>query len=112
MPAPQEPTPEQAIRDAIDALNKAEKLLGTVDRVGFLNLLDALGKGLLALRDAIETLPHVALDLRMARIRLQAHVSDPDKTPAQGISSATIRAVRSTATRMPRDDDPEKSGFE
>ena len=78
------------LREAIDALQKAEALLSKIDRSGILNTLDAL-------RDAVESLPQVQLDMRISRMRLTAKLShDPDKTPVEhvkGISQMAMRAV-------------------
>ena len=77
-----------SIAEAIDALAKAEKLIAGLDRAGLLTKLDEL-------REFIEDLSRMQLDLRIARLRLQAltSVSDPDRTPVQGISTAALRKV-------------------
>lgn len=78
-------SPDATIRDAIDALQKAENLLADLDRAGLLKRLDEL-------REAVETFPQTQLDLRMARIRLQSHLgSDPDKTPVRPPSAYSLR---------------------
>jgi hypothetical protein len=83
-----EPPPEAAVRDAIDALAHAEQLIVTIGREGF-------AKKLNELHDFVEELSNLQLDLRMARIRLQAHLPDEDKTPLPpGISTATLRRVQ------------------
>jgi len=78
------------IKEAIDALQRAETLLGKIDRDGILTTLEEL-------REEVETLPQVQLDLRIARMRLTAKLShDPDKTPVEhvkGISQMAMRAV-------------------
>jgi uncharacterized protein HemX len=78
------------IKEAIDALQRAETLLGKIDRDGILTTLEEL-------REEVETLPQVQLDLRIARMRLTAKLShDPDKTPVEhikGISQMAMKAV-------------------
>ena len=79
------------IGEAIEALSKAEKLIAEVDRAGLLAKLDEL-------RDFVEGLSRMQLDMRMARLRLQAMLpppSDPDRTPQQGISTAALRRIAS-----------------
>jgi uncharacterized protein HemX len=88
MTVAKEPTPESAIRDAVDALLKAETIIADFDRSGVMKKLDEL-------REAVEALPQVQLDMRISRLRLQAFLSsDPDATPTHGISTATLKAAR------------------
>jgi len=73
------------LRDAIEALLKAESLLDALDRAGLLKKLDEL-------KGAVESIPQAQLDLRIARIRLQSQIQhDPDKTPVHRLSSAGLR---------------------
>ena len=78
------------LREAIEALQKAESLLGKIDRDGILTTLEEL-------REEVGSLPQVQLDLRIARMRLTAKLShDPDKTPVEhvkGISQMAMKAV-------------------
>jgi hypothetical protein len=76
------------IEEAIEALAKAEKLVNSVDRASLLAKLDEL-------RDFIEDLSRLQLDMRIARLRLQTLLPerDPDRTPARGISTAEFRKV-------------------
>jgi len=80
------------LREAIEALQKAESLLGKIDRDGILTTIEEL-------REEVEALPQVQLDLRIARMRLTAKLShDPDKTPVEhvkGISQMAMKAVDS-----------------
>lgn len=76
---------EHAIRDAIAALQQAEAVIASINRASALKLLEEL-------RDMVEKLPAAQLDMRMARLRLQAFVSDLDKTPIpSGISQQMAR---------------------
>lgn len=91
MAAPSAP-PEEAVRDAIDALSQAEKLIAGLDRAGILERLDQL-------RDFVEEITRLQVDLRIAKLRLQAHLrpeDDPDKTPVHGISTAKLRIAELT----------------
>jgi hypothetical protein len=102
MSATEPPTPESAIRDAIEALHAAEKLIESFDRTELLERADSLHQFEIAFRDSIERLPQVRLDLRMARIKLQSHLpSDPDRTPVE-----RIRAPSQTFAKV----DPLKRG--
>lgn len=87
MAGPRQPASDVA--DAAEAIRRAEDLIGGVDRGRLLQHLDQL-------REFIEELSRLTVDLRIARLRLQRSlpgVSDPDRTPVQGISSASIPKV-------------------
>lgn len=78
------------VEEAIEALATAEKLIAEVDRKALLAKLDQL-------RDFVEELTRLQLDMRMARLRLQSlnRSSDPDRTPVRGISTAAFQKVNS-----------------
>lgn len=82
---------EDSLREALAALTAAEELIVGIDRPGILQKLDEL-------RDTVEEISRLQVDVRMARIRVQAALRtggdpDPDKTPVHGISSDKLRAL-------------------
>jgi uncharacterized protein HemX len=92
---------DKEIKDAIDALQKAEELLTKLDRGGIITKLEEL-------REAIEALPQVQLDMRIARMRLTARLtSDPDKTPVQGlpVKGQSSHSIARVEPRLYRDDE-------
>lgn len=98
-----DPAVDRAIEDALDQLLRMEKLLTKIDRNKLLTALETLKKalgGIDDLQEALEAIPHTELDMRMARLRIQAVTglqppslaSDPDRTPVdhlQGRKAAT-----------------------
>lgn len=96
--AERDPIVDKAIEDALDQLLRMEKLLQNIDRNRILTALELLKKALENiddLQEAIEAIPHTELDMRMARLRIQAATglqppslaSDPDKTPVEPIQA-------------------------
>lgn len=84
---------EAAIQDAVQALADAEKLIANIDRAGLVNKLDEF-------REFLDQLPKLQLDVRMARLRLQAQTgTDPDRTPVRGVSTADFRGIDTDSTR-------------
>lgn len=82
------PGPEDLLRDALAALHHAETLVLSIDRHGILQKLDDL-------RDFVEEVSRLQLDIRIVRLRLQASLSpenDPDKTPTHSLSSDKLRS--------------------
>ena len=69
----------QALKDATDALRRAEVLLNGVDRPALVSL----QKALRAVDQLAQDHSQATLDLRIARLRIQAllGLDDPDKTP-------------------------------
>lgn len=88
---------EAAIRDAIESIKASEKLIADLDRAGIM-------RKLIEMQGAFERLSQLQHDMRIARIRLQSCISDPDKTPVHGISTATMRRVElQLASQRPPD---------
>lgn len=78
---------EALLASAAEALQRAENLLANIERGKILDKLDEI-------KEIIESVPQVQLDLRIARIRITASLrDDPDKTPIPKHLSATMRAV-------------------
>ncbi len=81
--------PQTEIVDAIDAIQRAERLISSVHRAQIVDRLEEL-------RSFVDELSRLTVDLRIARMRLQSHLagaSDPDRTPVQGISTASLPKV-------------------
>ena len=95
-----------ALRDALDAVKRTEKLLEKLDRPALVKLLGVLGPLLRAVDSFAKEHAAVVLDLRMARLRIQAILGpearegyDPDKTPIEPLvrrsqSSTQIGAIK------------------
>jgi hypothetical protein len=121
-----DPAVDKAIEDALDQLFRMEKLLTKIDRNKILSALENLKKalgGIEDLQEALEAIPHTELDMRMARLRIQAITglqppslaSDPDRTPVEHMqvrrpSSSTFKARGETqpglGTRIPHPKKP------
>jgi exoribonuclease II len=83
------------ILEAVEALKKAEAVLANIDRTGILHTIEEL-------RRAVEALPQVQLDMRIARMRLAAKLSsDPDKTPVEHIKGASQMAMKAVDPKKP-----------
>jgi hypothetical protein len=99
-----DPAVDKAIEDALDQLFRMEKLLMKIDRNRLLSALENLQKalgGIEDLREALEAIPHTELDMRMARLRIQAMTglqppslaSDPDRTPVEPMQARRASAM-------------------
>lgn len=67
------------IEEAIEALGAAEKLVASVDRAALLSKLDEI-------RDFIEDLTRLQLDMRIARLRLQSMLPPEDSAHPGALS--------------------------
>lgn len=114
-----DPALVQSIEDVLDALHRMEKTFQKIDRNNILHSFEVLERlDLKALREAVEALQHIELDMRMTRIRIQAltGVQTPpirtttEDTPVEPIirrkSSATFPRSSPTDPIFPRPDDP------
>jgi len=114
-----DPALVQSIEDVLDALHRMEKTFQKIDRNNILHSFEVLERlDLKALREAVEALQHIELDMRMTRIRIQAltGVQTPplrtttEDTPVEPIirrkSSATFPRSSATDPIFPRPDDP------
>ena len=107
-------TTKKVIESVLDDVFKMEQLLSRIDRSRILRTIEALeALDLKALQEGVELLHHTELDVRMARLRIQAItgiqppslVSDPDRTPAEPIQ-VRRRSSASIAIPRPKPDKP------
>jgi hypothetical protein len=108
---------QKTIEDILDALFRMERMLQRSDRAKLLAILDTLASMKFKdFRDAVEYLQHTELDMRMARLRIQAAtglqppslIAEKDNTPVEPLlarrrSSATIPAAQRPEIPPPRD---------
>ena len=89
-------TTKKIIESVLDDVFKMEQLLSKIERSRILSAIEALEQiDLSALKEGVETVHHAELDLRMARLRIQAitgiqppsMVSDPDRTPVEPLQA-------------------------
>lgn len=112
-----DPALVKSIEDVLDSLHRTEKLFQKIDRNEILTALEVLERlDLTALREAIEALQHIELDMRMTRIRIQALTgvqtppirTNTEDTPVEPIirrkSSATYPRAPATDPIFPRID--------
>jgi hypothetical protein len=104
-----------ALRDALEALKRAEKLLELIDRPSLARLPPIVR----AVEEFAERHAAVSLDLRIARLRIQAMLpeeqpprEDPDKTPVEGARrlSEQLAAVRPPEGPLPPPGKPRGRG--
>ncbi len=109
----------KSVEDVLDALHRVEKNFQKIDRNNVLSAIEVLERlDLRALRDAVEALQHIELDMRMTRIRIQALTgvqtppirSTTEDTPVEPFmrrkSSATFPRAPATDPLFPRTEDP------
>jgi len=103
-------TTKKVIETVLDDVFKMEKLLSHIDRNRILTVLELLEKlDLDILKNGVESLQAAELDLRMARLRIQAItglqppslISDPDRTPVEPLQ-ARRRSSQSISISIPR----------